>query len=141
MVVAGDEQHAAVHRAAGMVAVLEDVAAAVNAGALAVPHGEDAVILRRWEKIQLLGAPDSGCGDVLVDAGLEGDVMRLEVRLGGLQGLIEAAQRRTAVAGYIAGGVQPGGLVAAVLQHGQARKRLYAGEEDAPTFQFEFVIE
>ena len=46
MVVAGEHQHAAVARGAGEVGVLEHVAAAVDARALAVPHGEHAVVVR-----------------------------------------------------------------------------------------------
>jgi hypothetical protein len=77
-VVAGDQQHAAVFRGAGVVGVLEDVAAAVDAGPLAVPHRKDAVEFRLREQVQLLRAPDRGGGDVLVDAGLEADVVLLE---------------------------------------------------------------
>ena len=43
VVVAGQREHAAVLRRAGEVGVLEHVAAAVDARALAVPHGEHAI--------------------------------------------------------------------------------------------------
>jgi len=49
MVIGGQGQHAAVLRGAGGVAVLEHVAAAVDAGAFAVPHGEHAVVLGALE--------------------------------------------------------------------------------------------
>ena len=55
---------------------------AVDAGALAVPQGEDAVILGAGEEVDLLAAPDRGRGEVLVEAGLEMDVMALEEALG-----------------------------------------------------------
>jgi hypothetical protein len=46
VVVAGDDEDAAVRRRAVGVAVLERVAGAVDAGALAVPHREDAFGVR-----------------------------------------------------------------------------------------------
>jgi hypothetical protein len=57
--------------------MLEDVAAAVHAGAFAVPHAEHAVIAGAGKQVDLLGAPDSSGGKVFVDARLELDVMRL----------------------------------------------------------------
>src|ERR1700731_166965 len=45
VVVAREQEHAAVSRGAGGVGVLEHVAATVDAGSLAVPHGEDAGVL------------------------------------------------------------------------------------------------
>ena len=106
VVVAGQRQHAAVLRGAGGVAVLEHVAAAVDARALAVPHGEHAVVLRAGEQVGLLRAPDHGRAEVLVEARRELDAMRLEVLLGLPQLQVEAAQRRAAVAGDEAGGVR-----------------------------------
>ncbi|BCY19897.1 hypothetical protein OkiPb01551_07930 [Bordetella pertussis] len=93
MVVAGHHQHAAVARGAGHIGVLEDVAAAVHARPLAVPHAEHAVVLGAREQVDLLRAPHGGGGQVLVDAGLEFDVMLLQV-LGGLPHvLVDPAQR------------------------------------------------
>ena len=73
MVVAGHHEHPAVGRGAIGVAVLQRVAGAVDAGALAVPHGEDAVDLRPRVRLHLLGAEDGGGGEVLVDRGQELD--------------------------------------------------------------------
>jgi hypothetical protein len=140
-VVAGDQQHAAVLRGAGVVGVLEDVAAAVDARALAVPHRKYAVELRLGEQVQLLRAPDRGGGDVLVDAGLEGDVVLLEEGAARVQRGVQPAQRRAAIAGHVAGGMQAGGAVEFVLQHGQAGQRLHAGEEDPAVFEPVFVVE
>ena len=69
-------------RGAGHVGVLEDVAAAVHARALAVPDAEHAVELGVREEVELLRAPDRGGGELLVDAGLEHDVLRRQVLLG-----------------------------------------------------------
>jgi hypothetical protein len=72
--------------------VLEYVPAAVHPGPLPVPHREYAVVLRAWKQVQLLRAPDGGGGEVFVHAGLEPDVMIVEMLLGPPQGLVEAAE-------------------------------------------------
>jgi hypothetical protein len=130
VVVAREHQHAAVLGGAGGVGVLEHVAAAIDAGALAVPHGEHAVVLRAVEQVDLLRAPDGGRRQVLVHARLELDVVALEVLGRAPQRLVEAAERRAAVAGDEAGGVQAGARVAQALQHHQADQRLRAGQKD-----------
>ena len=76
VVVAGQRHHAAVLGRAGVVRVLEDVAPAVDARALAVPHAEHAVVPGAGIEMDLLGAPQGGRGQVLVDARLEFDVVR-----------------------------------------------------------------
>ena len=57
------------------------------------------------------------------------------------QRLVEAAERRAAIAGNEAGGVEPGALVALALQHQQADQRLRAGEEDAAALERVLVVE
>ena len=52
-----------------------------------------------------------------------------QMRLGLPQRLIEATQRRTAVAGNVAGGIQPGQGVALVLQQQQSNQSLGAGQK------------
>ena len=74
VVVAHQRQHAAVLRGAGEIGVAEHVAAAVDAGALAVPHAEHAVVFALAAQFRLLRAPHRGGGELLVDAGLEDDV-------------------------------------------------------------------
>ena len=93
MVVAGENQHAAVLRGARGVAVTEYVAAAVDAGALAVPDADHAVIFGAGREVELLRAPDRGGGKVLVHAGLELDVVLLEVFSGGEKLLVVTAER------------------------------------------------
>ncbi len=129
MVVAGDRQYAAMLPGAGRVGVLEDVAAAVDSRPLAVPHAEYAVMLGARRKIDLLRAPQRRCGQILIDAGLEYDLVFGKMLLGLPQGLIQSAQRRTAIAGNVAGGIQPGQGVALVLQQQQADQSLGAGEK------------
>jgi hypothetical protein len=81
MVVTGHGDDAAPGRGAGHVGMLEHVGAAVHARALAVPDAEHAV-----ERFVPGGAKPSCCvphrrggGQLLVDAGLEHDVLRLQV--------------------------------------------------------------
>jgi len=141
VVVAGQRQHAAPRAGAGGVGVLEHVAAAVHAGAFAVPHGKHAVVLGARVHVDLLRAPYAGGGEVFVQPRLELDVMALQVpgRLPG--GLIHAAQRRAAVAGDEASGVQALHLVALPLQHGQADERLRAAHVGAAALECPFVVE
>src|SRR5471032_3326957 len=54
---------------------------------------------------------------------------------------VEAAQRRAAVAGDEAGGVQTGGDVALALHHRQAHEGLDAGQEDVAAGGGVFVVE
>ncbi len=70
----------------------EHVAAAVYAGTLAVPHREHTVVARAGEQIHLLRAPDGGCREVFIHAGLKYDAVRLEVRARLPQRLVEAAE-------------------------------------------------
>ena len=130
MVVAGKAQHAAVLCRACGIGVAEHIAAAVDAGALAVPDADHAIIVGAGRKAELLRAPDRGRRKVFVHAGLKLDVVFVEVLAGGEQLLVVAAERRSAVAGDEARGVQPRGAVAADLRHRQADQRLNTGQED-----------
>ncbi len=60
VVVAGKAEHAAVLGGARRVAVAKDVAAAVDAGTLAVPDADCAVIFGAGRQRELLRAPDRG---------------------------------------------------------------------------------
>ena len=108
VVVARDEQHAAVARAAGEVGVLEHVAAAIHAGPLAVPVGEHAVVFRAAQQRHLLRAPDRRWPRVprLRRAGRRCGSPRAARAPPHLD--IDAAERRAAIAGDVAGRVQPG---------------------------------
>ena len=78
VVVAGDDEDAAVRRRAVGVAVLERVAGAVDAGALAVPHREDAVGGALGVGLDALRAEHRGRGELLVDRGQELDAGGVE---------------------------------------------------------------
>ena len=141
MVIAHQRQHAAVPGGAGEVGVAEDVAGAVDAGALAVPHAENAIELALATQLGLLRAPQRGGGDVLVDAGLEADVVFVERALGADELLVEGAERRAAVSGDVAGGVDAGTAVALLLHHAEPHDGLEAGDEDAALGQVVLVVE
>ena len=91
--------------------------------------------MRAGEQVDLLRAPDRGRGQVLVDAGLEHDVVLLEELLGAPQRLVEPAQRRAAVAGDEAGGVQPRREVALALHHRQ-KNAIMGGLGPGPPIDF-----
>ncbi|MNV18995.1 hypothetical protein D3C71_1098370 [compost metagenome] len=131
MVVGGQRQHAAVHRGAGRVGMLEHVAAAVHAGPLAVPHAIHALDLGAREQVGLLGTPDHGRAEVFVEAGGELDPRRLQVLPGPPQLQVETAQRAAAVAADEAGRVQPGRFVAQALHQRQPYQGLHPAQVDA----------
>ncbi len=141
VIVAGQKQHAAVLGRAGKVAVTKHIAAAVDARTLAVPHGKDAVVFRIAKEIELLAAPDGGGREILVDPGLELDVVFLEEFFRLPHGEIDAAQGRAAIAGDIAGGVEAGREIALALHHRQSHQGLGPGDEDPAAFQPVFVVE
>jgi hypothetical protein len=142
-VVARDGDHAAPGRGARHVGVLEDVRTAVDARALAVPDAEHAIELvgagRR--EAQLLRTPQRGGRELLVDARLEHDVLRLQVLLGLPQRLVVAAQGRAAVAADEAGGVPAHQGVALALQHRKLDQRLHAAHEGAAVVQRVLVVQ
>ena len=141
MIVAGQHQHAAMLGNTGRVAVLEHVTAAVYTRPLAVPHGEHAVVARTREQIGLLAAPHRGGTQLFVDAGLEVDVVFLQVLARVPQALVQATQGRAAVAGDEAGGIESEGDITLLLQHGQAGERLSAGQIEVTSSEAVFVIQ
>src|SRR5262249_46041422 len=122
-------------------AMAEDVAAAIDAGALAVPDADHAIIFGTRGQIELLRAPDRGGGEILVHAGLEFDVVLLEVLSRGEQLLVVAAERRTAIATDEARGVEAHRAVAPDLGHRQTHQRLDAGQEDVTCARGVFLVE
>ena len=133
-IVAAEREHAAARRGARVVGVLQRVAGAVDAGALAVPDAEDAVVVRAGVQRRLLRSPHRRRGEVLVDARLEAHVMRRELLARRPEPHVVGAERRAAIAGDEARRVQPGGGVATALLQRQSHQRLHAGQIDAPGF-------
>src|SRR5689334_2536389 len=128
VVVTGEEEHPTMRRRPGGVAMLQDVATAVDAGSLAVPQGEDAVVFRPREQHDLLASPDRRRAELLVDRRLELYVVALEKSPRAPQALIEPAQRRTPIARDKTGGVETRRGVALSLHHRQTHQRLGTGQ-------------
>src|SRR5215468_5963310 len=105
----------------------EHVTAAVDARPLAVPHAEHAIELAFAAQLGLLGAPERGGGEVLVQAGLEHDVRAIEPGLGAHELLVEPAQWRAAVAGDIARSIEPGTAVELLLHQREPHQSLVTG--------------
>jgi hypothetical protein len=82
------------------------------------------------KEVGLLAAPHRGRREILVEAGLEVDVVFLEVPLGAPQRVVVHAERRAAVARDEAAGVEARLEVALALHHRQAHQRLDAGQID-----------
>ena len=108
MVVAHQSENAAVFRRAREIGVAKDVARAINAWTLAVPHAEDAIELAFAAQFGLLAAPQRGGGEFLIDAGLELDVGGGNLASRTHELLIKPAKRGTAIAGDIAGCIEAG---------------------------------
>ncbi len=141
MVVAHQREHAAAPGGAGEIGVAEHVAGAVDAGPLAVPHGKDAVVLALAAQLRLLRAPYRSGGEVLVDRSLETDVVWLELPRRPHELAVETAERRTAIAGDIAGSVEAAAAIALLLHQAEPHQRLEAGDEYAGLRQVVFVVE
>ncbi len=93
VVVAHQDEDAAVFRSAGVIGMAEDVACAIDARALAVPDCKNPVVFALTPQLRLLRAPDCGRCKVLVEARLEADVVLDQMRLGALEGTFERSDR------------------------------------------------
>ena len=126
VVVAGDGQHAAKTRGADGVGAAEGVAAAVHAGAFAVPHAEHAIDALAGEGVDLLAAPHHRGREVLVQSRLEADVCRSEQLLPAPQLLVDPAERRAAIARDQPCRSKPGCPVKPRLLQQRPHQRLHA---------------
>ena len=119
----------------------QHVAGTVDARPLAVPDAEHAVELALAAQFRLLRAPQRGGGEILVQTGLKHDIVRLEHAFGALELIVEPAERRAAVAGDVAGGIEAGAAVALLLHQAHAHQRLIAGDEHPALGQIVFIRE
>ncbi len=126
VVVACERDRSALGRRPGEVGVAQRVARAVDAGPLAVPDAEHAVDRRAGKVRHMLRSPDGGCGEILVEARTEDDVVPREDWARAPQFDVVSAHRRAAVTGNIAAGVEAGGRVAKALLDRQAHERLHS---------------
>jgi hypothetical protein len=132
VIVTGDDEHAAVRRRPIGVAVLQRVAGPVDPGTLAVPHPENALRSLVRVGLDLLRAQHRCRRKVLVHRRQELDALILDQLLGAPELQVDAAERRAAIAGDEAGGLEPVGLVAACLIDCNTHQRLGSGDEYGP---------
>jgi hypothetical protein len=93
---------------------------------------EDAVVFAFAAQLRLLRAPDRGGGEVLVDAALKADIASSpKERRGALELAIEAAERRAAIAGDVARGVETVAPVELLLHQAEPHQRLETGDKNA----------
>ena len=130
-IVAGGDEHAAEAGRAVHVGVLEHVADPVEPRVLAVPQREHALAARPAEGLDLLGAPHRGCGEFLVQAGLEADRGRGELAAGTPHRQVDPAEWRAAIAGHESRRIQPGGAIERLLSQHQVHQRVGAGAQPA----------
>ena len=141
VVVAHQRQDAAVLGRAGQIGVAEHVAGAVDTGALAVPHAEDAVVLALAAQFGLLRAPYRGGGQVLVDAALEADIACFEERFGAEELAVEPAERGAAIAGDEASGIEPVTPVELFLHEAEPDQGLEPGHEYPALAEIVLIVE
>ena len=98
MIVADHSQNAAQLGRAVEIAMLDGVAGAVEPGILRVPDAVHAIELRLAEDADLLRTPHRGRPQLLIQAGIEEDVIGLEQLLVLQQLRIVAGERGAAIA-------------------------------------------
>jgi hypothetical protein len=123
------------------VAVAQGVGGAVQAGRLAVPHAEHAVVLRARQLGGQLAAPRRGGAELLVEPGHVPHVMVVEELPVPLELLVEPAQRRALIARDHRARVKAAGAVGAVLVEHETHEPLQAGEEHAALVEQVLVVE
>ena len=106
VVVAGDREHPTMLVRAHGVGTAERIAAAIDAGSLAIPEAEHAIDALAGKQVELLGAPQHRGGEIFIEAGLEADPRRAEQLLAPPHFLIDAAKRGAAIAGNQSASVQ-----------------------------------
>lgn len=119
----------------------DGVGGAVEAGGLAVPQADDAVVAGPRVGLHELAPLDGGGRQLLVEPRPVDDVVLVEEVPAALQLEVEAGQGRARVARDERGRVQAGPAVGPVLVEGQADEGLEAGEEDPALFQQVLVVE
>ena len=107
----------------------ENVAAAVDPRALAVPDAEDAVyLLFIGQRVENGRAENGGSGDLFIQAGTKVDVVFIEQLLLAHERQIIAAQRRTLITRDERARLEPGLAVAAHLIDRQTDQGLDASQ-------------
>src|SRR5262249_25958095 len=141
VIVAHQGQHTAVLGGAGEIGMTEHIPGAVDPRTFAVPEAEHAVELALPAEFRLLRTPDRSRGDVLIEAGLETDVVFIERALRADELLVECAERGTAIARDIPRRIEAGAAVTLLLHQAESNDGLEAGDEDAALGEIVFVVE
>ena len=82
-----------------------------------------------------------GGGQVFIYRRMKLHMVIVQEPLGPSEFSVDPAQRRAAITGHVACGVQPGGQVALTLHQGQADQRLGAGQEHASFGKAVFIVQ
>jgi hypothetical protein len=131
VIVTGHHQHTAMLGRTVGVAVLERVACAIHARALAVPHRKHTFDGAFRVRLDPLRAEHGRAAEFLVDRRQEANVARFEQFLRLPQLLVDHAERRAAIAADEAGGVHAASLVQCALHQHETHQRLRTGQENA----------
>ena len=140
VVVAGQDDGGAVRPRAAHVGVLEDVAAAVDAGALAIPNAVHPVDLRAGKQVHVLGAHHRRGGQFLVHRRLVHDAVLPEQAAHPRQREVIARQRRALIAGNEGARLQPVPGIAPLLVDGKPHQGLDPGQVNAALQHGIFVV-
>ena len=140
-VVTDGRQHTAKPCGAGQVRMPDRIDGAVEPRSLAVPNGGNPVVLAARIHGRLLRAPARRRRKILVDGGVEEDLVGLEFLRRAPQLLVDVVHRRTAIARDVGRRIVARRLVAPELVHGEADQRLAAGEIDDAGLQAVLVVE
>ena len=98
MVITGNHQHATMFGCTCQIRMFEHVTATVHTRAFAVPHRKYTIVFGTREHIDLLRTPDRGCREIFIHAGMEFDVILIQMFFGFGSGQIDITQRRAAIA-------------------------------------------
>ena len=107
----------------------QGVGGAVQPGRLAVPDAYNTIVGEFAEIRRKLGTLDRGGGQLLVKAGHESHVMRVEQFLLANELQVQRSQRGAGIAGNESRRAQAVALVHAVLFHGDTHDRLQPGKK------------
>ena len=141
VIVAGQSHRSAMFPRAREIGMAHGIAAAVQAGTLAVPDANGAIVERVRKGLEELAAHDRRKRELFVDAGHEADLVLSEEAAGSLQRQVVTAQGRSLVARDQAACSQALAAVPAHLLDRQADKRLDARHIGRAGFQDVLVIE
>ena len=140
-VVAGHEQHATLGVDATDVRMFDGVSRPVDPRRLAVPHAEHTVVAALEVAVRELASPHDRGAQILVEAGLEDDVVLLELGGIGRHQRVDAAQRRPAVARHHGRVVQPVTAICPELIQQHAQQRLHARHGHIAFHAVEAILE